>query len=54
MSGKYYVTLDFKKGPSFGYEVTANNWRDAEKIARREAPGYGFNEQVAKATVREA
>lgn len=50
---RYYVTLDFKKGPSFGYEVKAPSASDAEKIARREAPGYGFDQPVKKATVRE-
>lgn len=49
----YYVTLDFKKGPSFSYEVKAKTHTEAIKVARREAPGYGFDQPVKKSTVRE-
>lgn len=49
----YYVTIDFKKGASFGIQVSAPDPRSAEFIAKREAVGCGFDEAVKKITVRE-
>lgn len=45
---KFKVNIDFKKGPSFGIEVSAPNKDDAIRIAKREAVGCGFDEVVKK------
>lgn len=43
------VTLDFKRGPSFTYEVRAKDEFTAITIAKSEAAGYGFDAPVKKA-----
>jgi hypothetical protein len=48
----YQVTIDFKRGPSFGISVSAPDEKSAEYIAKREAQGMGFDQPVKKVTVR--
>lgn len=49
----FYVDIDFKKGPSFGLEVIAQDKVEAERIACHAAPSYGFDEKVKRVKVRE-
>lgn len=51
------VTLDYKSGPSFGMVLpvddsvpAADNKAAAIAEAKREAPGFGFDQPVKKAT----
>lgn len=47
----FNVTLDFKRGASFGpLPVQAANKEDAISQAKREAQGFGFDQPVKKAT----
>ena len=51
----YHVTIDFKRGPSFGpLPVIANDRSQAHSKAEQEARGYGFDAPIKKVTVREA
>lgn len=48
------VTLDFKRGPSFGpIGVIANTEQDAVLLAIREAQGFGFDQPVKRATAQQ-
>jgi hypothetical protein len=52
---KYHVTLDFKRGPSFGpVDVDTATEGEAKQAAHREAQLNGFTHPVKKATVRPA
>lgn len=51
---KYHVTLDFKRGPSYGGEVEADDEQEAKQAAHRDAQQSGFFHPVKKATVRPA
>lgn len=46
----YHVTLDFKRGPSFGMQIEAQDPQQAIAAAHREAQGCGFIAPVKKAT----
>lgn len=50
----FYVTIDFKQGPSFGGNVVAQDKTAAREAATNEARGYGFDAPIKKVTVREA
>lgn len=43
------VTLDFKRGPSFGMVLPADDKATAIAKAKREAVDFGFDEPVKKA-----
>jgi len=45
----FQVTLDFKKGASFGTKVTATTEADAIRAATRFAQQNGFDQPVKKA-----
>jgi hypothetical protein len=54
-SMSYQVTIDFKRGPSFGpLPVIADDRSQAREKAKSEAIGYGFDAPIKKVTVREA
>lgn len=46
---RYHVTIDFKRGPSFGLDVVARSEQDAIEQAKKWAPQYGFDQPVKKA-----
>ncbi|UGQ44944.1 hypothetical protein [Massilia endophytica] len=48
---RYIVNIDFKKGPSFGTDVEADDRFKAESMALREARRYGFEDAPKKVTV---
>ena len=51
----YQVTIDFKRGPSFGpLPVIADDRSQARDIATLEVRSYGFDAPIKKVTVREA
>lgn len=52
---RWRVTLDFKKGPSFGpVGVIANTEQEAIRLATEEAQGFGFDQPVKKAVAVQA
>ena len=50
----YQVTIDFKRGPSCGLNVIAEDKSEASRKAMAEAVSYGFTAPIKKVTVREA
>jgi hypothetical protein len=48
----YQVTIDFKRGPSIGLNVIADDRSQARSKAEYEAIGYGFDAPIKKVTVR--
>lgn len=49
----YYVSIDFRRGPSIGISVIAAHEEDAKKLALREAQGFGFDGEPTKYKVEE-
>lgn len=54
MGTRYYVTIDFHRGPSYSSTVVAKTPKVAKELAKREARLYGFQDEVKKVTAREA
>ena len=50
----YHVTIDFKRGPSIGLNLIAEDRSQARSKAANEALGYGFDAPIKKVTIREA
>lgn len=50
---KYYVEINYRKGPTFSETLTAESEQEAKEHALRSAKAWGFLSPVKKIIVKE-